>query len=393
MPIETEPKGAGPTRDREPRFVVPAAQLQPTGRAQLKLEREGVRYDVQPESSCEMTTGITRVVVAGTDRALLEAAQTAVQRAFPRSECKVVASLDEAGNATGKPAHDLLVLLNPREPDIQKALGARDELEECIWAIVVLGEASPQEGVDVISPGEASPSELARVLRGAAREHALRRENARLRGDLWSIARRINHDLKSPLGAIFASADALDDTEDSLIKTVIGSAGEMEKIIDQVSAIGKATARPKAKEPVDTGAIVTLIWEKFQLAPAVEGTTLAQPDAWPEVNGVPKWVETIWLNLLSNALKHGGPRAQIKVGWKEDGSDYQFWVSDSGKGVPEEQRETLFQPFYLLHLLNGGPGLGLTTVERLVELQGGRCGYEHLTEGPKFYFTLPRNGI
>src|SRR5262249_25927336 len=69
---------------------------------------------------------------------------------------------------------------------------------------------------------------------------------------------------------------------------------------------------------------------------------------------------------------------------------HRFWVRDHGPDVPAEQRKLLFHPFHRLHELDSANGLGLSIVQRLVELQGGRCGYESAAGGGAcFYFALP----
>jgi signal transduction histidine kinase len=72
-------------------------------------------------------------------------------------------------------------------------------------------------------------------------------------------------------------------------------------------------------------------------------------------------------------------------------SEYRFWVRDDGPGIAEEKRPLLFQPFHRLHQRSSAHGLGLSIAQRLVDLQGGRCGYDPAPGGGStFYFTLPR---
>jgi signal transduction histidine kinase len=106
------------------------------------------------------------------------------------------------------------------------------------------------------------------------------------------------------------------------------------------------------------------------------------------VKGVFSWLEIIWGNFLANALQHGKDR--IELGWQEENGEFLFWVYDNGNGVASEKCAALFQPFDALHEPGAAGGLGLAIVQRLVKLQGGNCGYEHLfTGGSRFFFTLP----
>lgn len=80
------------------------------------------------------------------------------------------------------------------------------------------------------------------------------------------------------------------------------------------------------------------------------------------------------------------------MGWQDENAHYKFWVSDSRPGVLRDRGDKLFQPFDQLHETNSARGLGLSIVQRLVELQGGVCGYELMpTNEPRFYFQLPNH--
>jgi signal transduction histidine kinase len=108
------------------------------------------------------------------------------------------------------------------------------------------------------------------------------------------------------------------------------------------------------------------------------------------VQAVASWLEVVWGNLVSNALRHGKANARVELGWSQNEQEFRFWVSDDGDGVPLEKLGDLFQPFHLLHHTNARKGLGLSIVQRLLELQGGSCGYERpVAGGTTFFFTLP----
>jgi signal transduction histidine kinase len=120
-----------------------------------------------------------------------------------------------------------------------------------------------------------------------------------------------------------------------------------------------------------------------------KNATIINPGSWPQVSGVAKWLEEIWWNLLTNALQHTADNPRIELNWREESSRYRFEISDNGGGVPEIMQRHLFRPFHSLHKLEGGKGFGLSIVQRLVELQGGDCGYEPRPGGSCFFFSLP----
>jgi signal transduction histidine kinase len=133
-----------------------------------------------------------------------------------------------------------------------------------------------------------------------------------------------------------------------------------------------------------------MISQQFESRLMKKGASLVKPDSWPRVNGVPAWLEVIWSNLLMNAVQHAGEKPKVEISWREEKNAYRFAVSDNGDGVPETMRPLLFQPFDTLHRPDSTRGLGLSIVQRLVELQGGACGYEAIPGGASFFFTLPR---
>ena len=223
----------------------------------------------------------------------------------------------------------------------------------------------------------------------------LARENARLRGDLLTIAHRISHDLRTPLGGVIAASEALkeilaDNEAAALVDSILGSTDEICKLIKRTSFITKASASPVAKEAVAMGLVVGGVLQQLESRSLKARATIIEPASWPKVNGVAAWLDAVWWNLLANALQHAGDAPKIELGWCVEERNFRFFVSDSGGGVAENKRAKLFQPFDSLHGSGSPHGLGLSLVQRLVELQGGVCGYEsNPSGGACFFFILP----
>jgi signal transduction histidine kinase len=122
------------------------------------------------------------------------------------------------------------------------------------------------------------------------------------------------------------------------------------------------------------------------------------PTYWPTANGYEPWVEEIWANYLTNALKYGGQPPQIELGAEEYHAEktgakkmVRFWVRDNGPGLTPEEQKQLFTPFTRLHKERAeGHGLGLSIVQQIVEKLGGQAGVKSESgKGSLFYFTLP----
>jgi len=223
-------------------------------------------------------------------------------------------------------------------------------------------------------------------------------ENARLRGDIMTVARRLSHDLRTPLGGIIAAGEALreilgetDPGSLPLVAAALDSAEELSQLIKRTSFVLKATARPEQPKLMPMAEAVTATLQRLERRIIAKSATIAQPEIWPQVNGVSSWLETVWWNLVANALQHANKTPlRIELGWTKENEQFRFWVSDNGPGVPEGRHEKLFQPFNLLHESDAPQGLGLSIVQRLVDLHGGSCGCQaNPPAGAYFFFQLP----
>ena len=226
--------------------------------------------------------------------------------------------------------------------------------------------------------------------------HEFRRENLRLKGDLQSLARRFRHDLLSPVGSIQMAAAVLAQLKPeeaaeipNMVEILKQSGGEISQLVERVSFLLSASAQPAPSIAIDMAAILAEVLRELEENIGPGTARIQLPATWPAVRGVAAWLHVIWANLLNNAVRHAGPTVRVVIAWQADPHGFRFSVTDDGPGVADEKQIALFTPFDRLHAVLT-PGLGLAIVERLVALQGGRCGHERPAEGgARFYFTLP----
>lgn len=321
----------------------------------------------------------------------------AARSELPHSHVSEPADLDEALRHESNGPLTLLVLGNPSDAEVARALLARDASGLPRWAIIAVREAGPDPEVEALSESDWTAANVRRAFRTAAALHALRREVACLRGDLLTYGLRVAHDLRTPLGGISVSAESLKDAlavdcpdDLPLVKPISDSCDELAAMIRQVSVAAKATARPLSREHVAMGSVVWAARERLASLIRETGATISEPKSWPEAIGDPVSLETIWWNLLSNALRHSGKEPHIELGWESVHEGTKYWVRDHGPGVPEKSRKLLFYPFNRLHEPNAMRGLGLPVIQRLVQLHGGSCGYESpASGGARFSFIIP----
>jgi signal transduction histidine kinase len=335
----------------------------------------------------------TRVAVIGAGETAAPLIGEGLRLAFPNLETTETS----AGKWPASAEHDfdLVVLFEPDDAIAASVTQAVNRAGAPKWAVVILSPGL-SDLADSVPPEDWNPRTLARSFRAAVMQNDLLRENLRLRGDLRTVARRISHDLRTPAGCIHTSSDLLAELtagKGSAVSNIADifrqSSAEISEIIERVSFLLKASADSPAREPVEIGALVHAARVELEEEIRSAGATIIVPDAWPEVEGLPGALQVVWWNLLGNAVRHAGPRPHVSAGWIKRDQDYEFFVEDRGQGVPASRLAGLFAPFEQLHGMRT-PGLGLSIVERLVALQGGRCGYEKRPDsGARFYFTLP----
>ncbi|HSJ54822.1 MAG TPA: ATP-binding protein, partial [Anaerolineae bacterium] len=244
-----------------------------------------------------------------------------------------------------------------------------------------------------------------------ARE-ALRRQNEELQAltrELDAFAYSVAHDLKQPLMAILGGADllaerlapALDtlpfhnatkETLQKLLEMIIQGVIRMRDIIDSLLLLSRSRSEEVQPMPVDMGAIVAEATQNLEAMIEEFGVELIKPTSWPKVLAYEPWLESVWANYLSNAIKYGGRPPRVELGAeKAGGGMVRFWVRDNGAGLTREEQAQLFTPFTRLHdNRKPGHGLGLTIVRRIVTRLGGQVGVDSQAgEGSTFWFSLP----
>jgi two-component system, sensor histidine kinase and response regulator len=228
-------------------------------------------------------------------------------------------------------------------------------------------------------------------------------EQEQLIAELDAFAHTVAHDLKNPLAGLLAYAELLQTdwaatTErDKATTSIVEHGRKMANIIDELLLLAEMRQVDFTPQPLAMVAIVDEVLKRLHF-PIEEGEAIIiTPDAWPEALGYAPWVEEIWANYVSNALKYGGKPARIELGASLETEGWvRFWVRDNGAGLSVAAQAQLFTPFTRLGAstsLNtavSSHGLGLSIVRRIAERLGGKVGVESQPgAGSMFFFTLP----
>lgn len=251
-------------------------------------------------------------------------------------------------------------------------------------------------------------------------EAALRESEASLRqkaedlaarnAELDAFAHTVAHDLKAPLSLLtgytsYIDAGGVEDDPEQLawcIRAIGQSARKMSNIIDELLLLASVRKMDEVDvKPLDMGVIVSDVLMRFTDLIDQHDAEVFTPQAWPVASGYAPWIEEVWANYVSNAIKYGGSPPRVELGAtvvEANGNGgrvrVRFWVRDNGEGLSLDQRARLFIPFERLEQARAkGYGLGLSIVHRIMERLGGEAGVESAGEsgeGSVFYFILPQ---
>ena len=258
-------------------------------------------------------------------------------------------------------------------------------------------------------------------------EADLRRYTAELEAsnaELDAFAHTVAHDLKNPLTTLLGFSMLTETQYQRLdaervirnLQIITRTGQKMTSIINELLLLASVRQMEEVTtRPLDMAAIVAEVMARLQPMITEHQAAIVVPDTWPTAIGYPAWVEEVWVNYLSNAIKYGGCPEEniaphIELGWTADQASVdetsvdqasvdqasadaaiRFWVRDNGPGLSESERQRIFTQFTRMHEARAeGHGLGLSIVQRIITKLGGTVGLESQTEdGSCFYFTLP----
>ncbi|MCC5841208.1 MAG: PAS domain S-box protein [Opitutales bacterium] len=219
--------------------------------------------------------------------------------------------------------------------------------------------------------------------------------------------RMVSHEFRTPMTGIRASSAFLRDFSDRLtaekkqrhFRNIDNCLGRMNDMLNDVlfasrSEAGRVECKPR---PTNLQSFGDDLVEQLQ---HIYGEERIVFDA-DLPSGVERLLDTALLqhilqNLLTNALKYSPPGARVLFRIEEQDDAVSFLVEDAGMGVPEADRESLFEPFHRAGNVGTikGTGLGLYIAKRSVERHGGTIFYEPGPEkGSRFLVKLPAPAV
>ena len=228
------------------------------------------------------------------------------------------------------------------------------------------------------------------------------KEKEKLIADLDSFSHTVAHDLKNMLGAIVSASNLIKMGIDDMKKEemleindlIRQSATKTIHITRELLTLASVRQQEVKLVNVNMQRIVIEALKRLNDMILENNAQVIIPEQWHNVLGYEGWIEEVWINYISNAIKYGGTPPVIHMG-SEILADQRvrFWIKDNGKGLSQADMALLFNKFTRLDTLRAeGHGLGLSIVKRIVEKLNGEVGVESTNipgEGCTFYFILP----
>lgn len=265
------------------------------------------------------------------------------------------------------------------------------------WAVArltapvrTLAAAAERLGRDVNAPPlpEEGPLEVARA---AAAFNTMASRIRRFVQDRTFLLSAIGHDLRTPITRLKLRAEFIEDEEMS--QKFMADLDELDTMVGTALAFGRDTADTEPAVPLDLSALLrTVLDEAADARPDSADALALEGAAHVTIRGRPVSLKRAFANLIGNALKYGGA-ARVTLSTTAD-AHVCVTVEDDGPGLPPDQLERVFEPFYRLEQSRnretGGTGLGLPIARNIFRAHGGDVALRNRAGGgAQAVVTLP----
>ena len=203
------------------------------------------------------------------------------------------------------------------------------------------------------------------------------------------------HELRTPLTILRGHLELVDphDPEDvaATRALLLDETDRMARLVDDLLMLAKAR-RPDfvRPEPTDVAALTHGVLDRSR--GLAERSWVLDDVAEGTVGLDAQRVMQAMLQLADNAVKHTGPGDEIAIGSRQHEGRLELWVRDTGRGVPPEHRESIFERFSRAEETEDGFGLGLSIVAAIVQAHGGTVVLDETPTGATFRLRFPYGG-
>jgi signal transduction histidine kinase len=286
-----------------------------------------------------------------------------------------------------------------------RALGARVLADVEAVRGGLAGVAEGRRAIAIETGARDELSELARdVERMVDRLGSEERARSAADGARRDLLAAVSHDLRTPLASIQVLAEAIEDgvvddrTRREYAARMAVHVRALSGLIDDLFELSRLEAGD-IHWSIEQVRVAELVEETVDaMRPDAEAggvvvrTELGDPHAYARAN--PERIQRVLFNLLQNAIRHTPADGSITVRAEQLGGAVEIEVADTGTGIAEPDRASIFEPFVQgsadRSRTNGGAGLGLAVARAIVEAHGGRIWLADAPAGTAVRFSLPR---
>lgn len=221
--------------------------------------------------------------------------------------------------------------------------------------------------------------------------------------ELEAFVSTVSHDLRTPLTAVIGFAEFLsqesgknlDKQSLECLKEIETQGIRMLALLEDLLTLARVGHVDYPIEPVDADDVVREVLVELEETLVDTGVVVTKGD-FPRVYVPETLLAEIFRNLIENALRYACPSGgTIEIAGARDGQVVRFYVRDHGPGIPETDRERVFEMFYrgAVGKATKGTGIGLAIVRKIAQHYGGRAWVEETPQGGStFWFELEDRG-
>lgn len=210
----------------------------------------------------------------------------------------------------------------------------------------------------------------------------------------------VSHEIKTPLSIISSYAKALNnenldlETKKKYLSTLQESCKKLSDLVTNILKLNKLENQKHLPETTNFNLSESLANQILQFEELIERKNISlecdiQDDLY--INSKESYLNIVWNNLMSNAIKFTPEKGIIKVSLNKINDTYVIKFSDTGCGMDKKTGEQIFDKFYqgeTSHIKEGN-GLGLALVKKVVDILGGSIRVEsQINEGATFTITI-----
>jgi len=228
-------------------------------------------------------------------------------------------------------------------------------------------------------------------------ENELRERNR----ELDTFAMTLAHDISSTLTGVVGFSEmlldptlSLSEEERQFFLQQIASGGQaLNNVVKELLFFARMRKNDVVLSPVDMSEVVSAVLERQSYFIGEYGAVINVPASFHDASGYGPWIEEVWYNFISNAIKYGGSPPVVTLGSEDAGGDYiKFFVRDNGDGIDPAFKEAVFHEDHEDRFsIVKGHGLGLPIVYSIMKKLDGYVSVESEPgQGSLFCFYLKK---